>query len=62
MGDSKDKMIRNKNVVVNLNEKEFQALSLYCDKHKIQKADLIRRIVFKEIMTKQYEESPTLFD
>ncbi|MCQ2189312.1 MAG: hypothetical protein MJZ00_05315 [Paludibacteraceae bacterium] len=62
MTESKEKMIRNKNVVVNLNEKEYQALSQYCEKHKLQKSDVIRNIVFKEIMAKQYEESPTLFD
>ena len=56
------KMIRNKRVVVNMSEKEYLALSQYCNKHKMQKADVVRNIVFKEIMTKQYEETPTLFD
>jgi hypothetical protein len=55
-------MIRNKRVVVNMSEKEYLALSQYCNKRKMQKADVVRNIVFKEIMTKQYEESPTLFD
>lgn len=55
-------MIRDRRVVINLNEKEYEALSAYCRKHKIQKSDFVRRIVFQEIMAKQYAESPTLFD
>lgn len=55
-------LIRDRRVVVTLNEKEEEALSEYCRKHKIQKSDFIRRIVFQEIMAKQYAEAPTLFD
>ena len=55
-------LIRDRRVVVSLNEKEYEALSNYCRKHKIQKSDFVRRIVFSEIMAKQYAESPTLFD
>ena len=55
-------MIRNKRVVVNMSEKEYQAFSQYCKKRKMEKADVVRNFVFKEIMAKQYEESPTLFD
>lgn len=47
---------------MSLNEKEYEALSNYCRKHKIQKSDFVRRIVFSEIMAKQYAEAPTLFD
>lgn len=61
MEESK-KMVRNKRVVVNMSEKEYQAFSQYCSKRKLEKADVVRQIVFKEIMAKQYEESPTLFD
>ncbi len=56
------KMIRNKRMVVNLNDKEFQTLVQYCDDHNLLLSDFIRKVVFKEILTKQYEESPTLFD
>jgi hypothetical protein len=28
----------------------------------MEKSDVVRNFVFKEIMAKQYEESPTLFD
>jgi hypothetical protein len=55
-------MVRNKRVVVNMSEKEYQAFSQYCAKRKLEKADVVRNFVFKEIMAKQYEESPTLFD
>lgn len=55
-------MIRNKHVVVNMSEKEYQAFSQYCSKRKLEKAEVVRNFVFKEIMAKQYEESPTLFD
>ncbi|MBE6326553.1 MAG: hypothetical protein E7077_05750 [Bacteroidales bacterium] len=61
MEESK-KMVRNKRVVVNMSEKEYQAFSQYCAKRKLEKADVVRNFVFKEIMAKQYEESPTLFD
>ena len=56
------KMIRNKRMVVNLNDKEFRTLVQYCDDHNLLLSDFIRKVVFKEILTKQYEESPTLFD
>jgi len=61
MEESK-RMVRNKRVVVNMSEREYQAFSQYCQKRKLEKADVVRHIVFKEIMAKQYEESPTLFD
>lgn len=61
MEESK-KMVRNKRVVVNMSEKEYHSFSQYCKKRKMEKADVVRNIVFKEIMAKQYEESPTLFD
>lgn len=62
MAEPKDKMIRNRRVEMNLTEMESQTLTQYCQKNNIQISDFIRRTVFKEIMTKQYEESPTLFD
>ena len=63
MAISKHKsLIRDRRVVVSLNEKEYEALSNYCRKHKIQKSDFVRRIGFSEIIAKQYAEAPTLFD
>ena len=62
MAEQKVKMIRNRRVEMNLTEMESQTLTQYCQKNNIQISDFIRRTVFKEIMTKQYEESPTLFD
>ncbi|MBP5524137.1 MAG: hypothetical protein J6Y11_00855 [Paludibacteraceae bacterium] len=62
MEESSKKLVRNKRVVVNMSEKEYQAFSQYCKKRKMEKADVVRNFVFKEIMAKQYEESPTLFD
>lgn len=62
MAEPKVKMIRNRRVEMNLTEMESQTLTQYCQKNNIQISDFIRRTVFKEIMTKQYEESPTLFD
>lgn len=54
--------LRNKRIVFNLNETEFDALTVYCKRYKIANRSMfLRKTILGKVSQKFIEDYPTLF-
>ncbi|PID91019.1 MAG: hypothetical protein CSA96_10585 [Bacteroidetes bacterium] len=64
MENKKDeKLRRNYRVTLSLNQREREALKLYCEKYKVKnRSKFMRETIMKEILQRFDEDYPTLFE
>ncbi|MGQ1946191.1 hypothetical protein ACT3CD_03695 [Geofilum sp. OHC36d9] len=54
---------RRHRLTIQLNDKEMEAIELYCKKYKVKnKSGFVRESVLKSVMVKFLEDYPTLFE
>ena len=59
---AKERMVRNKRVVITLNEKEFRVIDRFFTQYKVKnKTKFLRETIIKTIWRKFEEDAPTLF-
>jgi len=58
-----EKLIRRNSVTMRLNQKEKEAIDLYCQKYKIpNRAKFMREAILTEVLKRFDEDYPTLFE
>jgi len=45
-----------------LNQREMQALNLYCERYRISKSEFMREAIMKTILARFDEDHPSLFE
>lgn len=61
--NNKEKLRRTKRSSILFNQRENEALNLYCEKYKIKnKSKFMRELIMTEILKKFDEDYPTLFE
>lgn len=61
--NNSEKLRRTKRSSILFNQREHEALNLYCEKYKIRnKSKFMREIIMTEILKKFDEDYPTLFE
>ena len=62
-GKRDEKLLRNNAVTLRFNQREKEAIDLYCQKYSIQnKSKFMRETILTEILKRFDEDYPTLFE
>lgn len=58
-----EKLLRKKKAYLSFNQREREAIDLYCQKYKVtNKAKFMREIILTEVLKRFDEDYPTLFE